>query len=377
MNWLAEKFELTRDGGGHNVRPMEGMRGLAVFLVFLVHYATLIKPWIATPSTLATVASMVHSIGNTGVDLFFVLSGFLIYGTLISRPQRFSSFMWRRIRRIYPTFIAVFIVYTALSFIFSAENKIPHSISEGLLYLAANFLLLPGLFPIEPMITVSWSLSYEMFYYLAIPLVVMLFGLRMRSRSIRVAFFMPLAIAFAGFSMFYGGPLRMIMFISGILLYEALGSSSIRTPPPVVGFVALVLGLASALLPIEGSQGFAVKISCLFVTFLVVGLACFRDPLNWLSRGFSLTPLRWLGNMSYSYYLLHGLALKAIFMLVTKVVPISGQGAGMFLLLISPVFLLTLIPAAVLFLVVERPFSLAAPKANPHRTKPVATVLET
>lgn len=54
---------------------MEGMRGFAVFLVFLVHYVTLVKPWIANELALIAFSSGLHTIGNTGVDLFFVLSG--------------------------------------------------------------------------------------------------------------------------------------------------------------------------------------------------------------------------------------------------------------------------------------------------------------
>jgi exopolysaccharide production protein ExoZ len=189
LEWLTQRFELSRGGGAHNVRPMEGLRGFAVFLVFLVHYVTLVKPWIATESSLLAFSSTLHTIGNTGVDLFFVLSGYLIYGSLISRPQNFVRFMSRRVERIYPAFIAVFIIYVLLSFNFPAENKIPIPAYEGMIYLVQNFLLLPGLFPIEPMITVAWSLSYEMFYYLAIPLVIVIFRLRDSSVILRVSFF--------------------------------------------------------------------------------------------------------------------------------------------------------------------------------------------
>ena len=45
MPWLSPYFELSR-GSAHNVRPMEGLRGFAVFLVFLVHYATLVGDWL-------------------------------------------------------------------------------------------------------------------------------------------------------------------------------------------------------------------------------------------------------------------------------------------------------------------------------------------
>lgn len=78
MEWLASQFELTRGTGGHNVRSMEGMRGFAVFLVFVVHFVTLAAPWIAPDSAMSAVTDAIRKIGNCGVDLFFVLSGYLI-----------------------------------------------------------------------------------------------------------------------------------------------------------------------------------------------------------------------------------------------------------------------------------------------------------
>ena len=64
VNWLIAKFELARNGVTGNVRPMEGLRGFAVFLVFLVHYVTLVAPWTADTPTLRTVAKAMHSAGN-------------------------------------------------------------------------------------------------------------------------------------------------------------------------------------------------------------------------------------------------------------------------------------------------------------------------
>lgn len=110
MDRLARYFELSRGGDGDNVRPMEGMRGFAVFLVFLVHYATLVDPWIAAAPGLQALAKALHTIGNTGVDLFFVLSGYLIYGSLLSRPSTMRRIIFRRIERIYPAPIAVFVL---------------------------------------------------------------------------------------------------------------------------------------------------------------------------------------------------------------------------------------------------------------------------
>lgn len=343
---------------------MEGVRGFAVFLVFLVHFVTLVKPWISENSDFLVFAKSLQTIGNTGVDLFFVLSGYLIYGSLLSRRQQFFLFMSRRVERIYPTFVVVFAAYLVLSFAFPAENKIPSPATERIIYLIQNFLLLPGLFPIEPMITVAWSLSYEMFYYLVIPFIILFFRLRDRTATWRTTFFLSITLVAAIYCARYGGHVRLIMFIAGIVLYETMNSRHFISLPSTVGLLALLIGLLSTLIPQGGAGGSALKVAILFVAFFTFCLVCFRNPSAWLSRTFSWTPLRWLGNMSYSYYLLHGLALKAGFLALSTLIPTANHDAWLFWVLLPPMFILTLIPSAALFLSVERPFSLA-----PRRVK--------
>lgn len=364
VSWLVQQFELSRDGGAHNVRPMEGLRGFAVLLVFFVHYVALVDPWISEQASVVAFAESLQTIGNAGVDLFFVLSGYLIYGSLVTRRRQFFRFISRRAERIYPAFVVVFAIYIFLSFAFPSENKIPSGAAQGTLYLAENFLLLPGLFPVEPMITVAWSLSYEMFYYFAIPLIIAAFGLRDRSAISRTAFFLALAVSFAGYCAIYGGPIRLIMFISGVLLHEIMHSDRVPTPQSYLGMLALILGLLGTLIPFDGYAGAVLKACILSVAFFILCLACFRSPSAWLSRLFSMDPLRWLGNMSYSYYLLHGLTLKASFLVFAKVVSSATFGSWLFWTLLPPMFMLTLIPASILFLLVERPFSL-----SPHKAK--------
>lgn len=337
---------------------MEGMRGFSALLVFFVHYESLVKPWIAADAGLLAFTDALHRIGNTGVDLFFVLSGYLIYGSLLSRWQSFPSYMARRVQRIYPAFTAVFLIYIALSCAFPAENKIPAPVIDGAIYLLQNYLLLPGLLPIQAMITVAWSLSYEIFYYLVIPLVIGLVHLRARSSPWRTALFVAIALALGGYTAVYGGPIRLVMFISGILLYEALNHGKFKVPS-CVGLAALIAGLLCVLIPLPEPLGLTIKIGILFVAFFTFCLACFGTPQAWLPRAFTWTPLRWLGNMSYSYYLLHGLTLKAGFLVLSKVAPPTGQDAILFWALLPPLLALTLIPSVMLYLLVERPFSLA------------------
>jgi len=344
---------------------MEGLRGFAVLLVFWVHYTLMLEPWVPADSFTHSISAALYTIGNTGVDLFFVLSGYLIYGSLLSRAQPFLSFMRRRIERIYPAFLAVFAIYVLLSWARPEVNKIPAGAWSGALYLVENVLLLPGLAPIQPLITVAWSLSYEMFFYLTIPILIAVLGLRGRSVGWRSTLFTLLAAAGIAYGATQGGHVRLVYFVAGTLLYETIESRAWRAPSSALACAALALGLGSRLITLHGAWGSAVKLVVLFLCFFLVCHTCFCAPAGWLGRCFSWTPLRWLGNMSYSYYLLHALAIEAaVFVLVRVHPPSLRYGGAEFWVLLLPFFALSVCASLALFLAVERPWSLARRRAR-------------
>ena len=344
---------------------MEGLRGFAVFLVFLVHYATLVQPWVTPQGGVAATLDALHRIGNAGVDLFFVLSGFLIYGHLIASPQPFGRYIARRVQRIYPAFLAVFSVYVVLSFLRTSDSKLPDGDVATIIYLVQNLLLLPGLLPIEPLITVAWSLSYEMVYYLVMPGAIAVLALRSRSSGWRITFFAASTLVALAVFAVAGGSVRLTMFLAGVLLYETLPRG--RAPGSAAAWIALVLCLAALLVPMPGPAGQTLRTALLFTGFFVLCYSCFGQPRQTVARAFRWTPMRWLGNMSYSYYLIHGLTLKALFLALGKACP-PGSTGDLGVWLIVPAFALTLAPSALLFLWVERPFSLRPKWARAPRT---------
>ena len=243
MNWLRSTFEVSHTA--HNtIRSMEGIRGFAVFLVFLVHYTTLIQPWLQHGSIAYQAAIYTHSIGNIGVDLFFVLSGYLIYGMLIKKHRPFKSYLMRRIQRIYPTFTVVFVIYLVLSGVFHSESKIPYDWEQGGIFILQNYLLMPGLFDVPAIITVAWSLSYEFFYYLLTPVLIALFSMRLWRAKFRLAFFICVSFFLFVYFTVNGGPIRLLMFVPGILLYETIENNFVKDMPPV-GLPALLIAIAS------------------------------------------------------------------------------------------------------------------------------------
>src|SRR5258708_12402003 len=109
VNRLADLLELP---GQQRLKAMEGLRGIAVTLVFLVHYDSLFGDWLAPHSVGARVAEFLRTGGHSGVDLFFVLSGYLIYGAVISaRDFSYPRFIPPPLPRISPPFLCFFLTY--------------------------------------------------------------------------------------------------------------------------------------------------------------------------------------------------------------------------------------------------------------------------
>lgn len=350
---------------------MDGLRGVAVLLVFGVHFSTLAKPWLGEGSALAAVLGVLGRIGHAGVDLFFVLSGLLIYGALIAGRWTYASFMRRRLQRLYPTFLAVFALYLLLSVLMPSESKLPDGGAEVLRYVLANLLLLPGLFPIEPMISVAWSLSYELAFYLFMPLLVVALRLRQWSSAQRMALFAALAVFMALNIATVQGHVRFVMFLGGVLLFETLQRRPPLVVPAAAALVAVAVALAVDVLRPVGDVGFAVRTVIMAVAFWALCQSVLAQPTHALSRLLAWEPLRWLGTMSYSFYLIHSLALRAVFLVAGHLWPAQAMPLAWHLLLAVVCLAASLLASAGLFLLVERPLSLA-----PHAPPPPAPAPE-
>src|SRR5262245_5936400 len=108
--------------------------------------------WLAAGSAAAGIAKMLESIAHSGTDLFFTLSGYLIYGSLMRREQPIVPYLVRRFGRIYPTFLFVVGGYLLIFAFDPAVSKLPSDSFDAALYVLANLLLLPGILEIEPIV---------------------------------------------------------------------------------------------------------------------------------------------------------------------------------------------------------------------------------
>ena len=159
--------------------PLDGVRGLAVFVVIIHNSA-----WIAGESGhfLLKLVTAIAATGWIGVQVFFVLSGYLITGILLDtkgRSQYFRSFYVRRVLRIFPLYyaiIALTIVVAprlAWSTVWADAIRQSHRWAYWL-YVQNWAITSPGIAPLSH----TWSLAVEEQFYLVWPLIVWYFGRR-------------------------------------------------------------------------------------------------------------------------------------------------------------------------------------------------------
>jgi peptidoglycan/LPS O-acetylase OafA/YrhL len=364
-------FDLATPG---RIKSLEGARGLSVLLVFLVHYDALFGNLAPHKSITASVSRFAGAMGNAGVDMFFVISGYLIYGAVIRKQISVERFLRRRIQRIYPTFLCVLALYLFWIWLDPTATRLHSDHVHSLGYLLENVLLLPGLLPITPVISVAWSLSFEMFFYIALPILVTLLAIRGWSRRARVTFFGVLALADLALSMLgLVGHVRLTMFIPGVILYECVESRlldqwlSARNEKLML--LLSVLGMLTVgWLGVASVHEQSVRVmDCIPALRVVILSAIFSSVLIYsfrfdgILRAFlSWTPICWLGNISYSYYLVHGGALHGLRAVLIPQLYSHVPSALYFWSMLPVGVAFTIATSIPIYLIVEKPFSLGS-----------------
>lgn len=361
---LQRLYELPQER--QRAPAVEGLRGVAVLLVFGVHFHALFSHYVAPSSLSFHLSALFWNIGHSGVDIFFALSGALIYEIVLKRQPRYGNFLVRRAQRIYPTFLAVFAMYVVLTF-FDPVNHLPAGKVQAGIYLLENALLLPGVASIKPLISVAWSLSYEFAFYLFLPVLLYACAFHRRSAKTRVLLMCLPALALVVSDLIHSTPhKRALMFLAGMLVFEARNSTWFKSQLTrraevltailfVISFPAMV-ALSARPAGLPNIWAWPALIVLLVTDFWVVLFVTGFDGR--LKKVASFFPLRWLGNISYSFYLLHGLTLKFFATALAIVLPTTEHGALLVWSVLPVGFAVAFLASTVLYAVVEKPLSL-------------------
>jgi peptidoglycan/LPS O-acetylase OafA/YrhL len=286
------------------------------------------------------------SLGWAGVEIFFVISGFIIPWMLSRSDYRLSDFrvfVWRRVVRLDPPYLASIVVILVLEFLSAIRHGTASTFSVSVPQLAAHLAYANVIFDLKWLNPVFWTLAVEFQYYLLIGL--MYSWLKRVSvgsvlATASIACLASVALPHPRY-VFHHLPLFYMGVIAFYVRSRRLSTS--RAIPLLLCFAAL------SVWPVGRMQ-------------VIVGLA---TSLIIAFTGFSWRPLVYLGTISYSLYLLHGPVNTVIFSLARQLLPstASARVAGLF------IALLACIAAAHLFhLFVEHPAQRWS-RRIPHRKR--------
>lgn len=283
------KLNIDKDA----ILPIQYLRGLAALMVV----------WHHTKVQVPEFDSYIPGeLGASGVDIFFVISGFIMLITTANSAVRPAEFLIRRVIRVVPMYwlitLGMVLIWSLAPGLFKTLIVKPEGLIASLLFLPRYSDSFPG--QIFPLLVPGWTLNYEMFFYFLFA-VTLSFG---RRSCPLVLLGILTGLVFIGtaigpfvspFAIVYTNPI-LLEFAAGVLIGMFWNQLSQRIPTSAG---LLMFGLGWFLL-IQDSQIGGGK----FVTVAGAGLIV-AGALNPLLLGLSSKSLRTLGDATYAIYLTH------------------------------------------------------------------------
>lgn len=306
------------------------MRAIAALMVVITHSAYKVNQ-------LSVDSKISFGVGGFGVDLFFMISGFVIFMSVSGKNIKIKDFIYDRIVRIIPLY---WIVTTLALFVFVYEPRLVNS-SGGGVNIINSYFLIPS--DSKFLIQNGWTLSYEFYFYILMSVFIFLFS-KDSSRGIGLfsllnslvligALFKIDSLIFSFMTDAY-----LTEFSLGVFIYFLWRRSYI--PGPIFGLLFIILSCSLMLL----YELNLLTVSRFFISFLSASLIFFgficlepfiRDKVE--TRFVKI--LVELGSSSYSLYLFHPFFLSFVFILFKySNLVVSGYIQLFFYLLVSVVF---------------------------------------
>lgn len=365
--------EVIRREFATRIPELDGLRGIAVGIVLVWHFVGAMLD-----TSLGAWTKIVYHttiLGRTGVDLFFVLSGFLITGIILDRKQSavhfLKHFYIRRVLRIVPSYALLVIVFWLVVFsgvndpVFNSETPWwRHITFTQNLWMAEHERWGPGA------VSVTWSVAIEEQFYMVFPVLALLTPRRLLPGlllciAVFSCFFR--AVAFVEFSSVYTMYVHTISRLDGLAMggliayfwrspvfdsWLANHSGAFRRWFIVMcaGVPLLAIGIADNLARNMAVWGHT-YLTLFYGTCLIFILRSLGSPnFAWL-RSRSLGRL---GLISYTVYLFHPLLLSVVFLLVQRPQRLSSAGD---VLLAAGALLLTLLWSSISLRWLEKPLT--------------------
>jgi peptidoglycan/LPS O-acetylase OafA/YrhL len=314
------------------------LRGLAAFVVVLYHIAK--KGVVA-----GDYPFNFFEFGQFGVEIFFIISGFIMSYIAAGKELHMPSFMVRRAVRILP----MYWIFTTIALCaFVAVPKLAFTHTELPPGIVNSYLLVP-----DPnrslLLTVGWTLSYELLFYFVFAL-----SAKAPGRPVALVLAILWGLSFLEPQNFY---MQFIFndfwaeFLVGTLLFKMVDKKAALFAVGGISLIAFLI-LEHYGLPDRRSGYFGLPAAT--VVSIVIGS---EGAIAGWSRAFLISTLKFLGDASYSIYLSHFFSLNLAYLAVYKILKLSDWPAavGYFMLAVS----LSLIVGGLVHVLIEKRILLA------------------
>lgn len=354
-----------------HINALDGLRGVAVSMVVLFHF------WLALPKyehpLSAGIARVlgVFLIGQKGVDLFFVLSGFLITGILLrtkGSENYFRTFYIRRSLRIFPLYYLVVFACLVTGAIWNLPQYSWHTMWPYLLYLQN---ILSTFWPQNVDINGPvhfWSLAVEEHYYLFWPVAVLLLSRRSLMTVCVILIVLPVAIRawfqHIGLGVFTFTLCRIDTLAMGSLIaiiFQVPSQRAILVRWSRLCFLPVVILSLGSFFVLSGSQlpmlpTFKYSLFAILCSLILI-MALSPGRFNVAPRILNISALRGLGKISYAIYVFHPFVLLCVGtrLYTSPATPLHGQFYPAMVTELAIYLVLTLLAARLSWIAFEHP----------------------
>ena len=347
MSTILSDVLPVKPGDGSRIRELDGLRGAAIAMVVIFHYFQITL--MARPGSALAYLQAAARLSWTGVDLFFVLSGFLIGGILLdsrASTNYYSVFYKRRFFRIVPIYFVTLLVASALLFLgLGPEGKHVTALTldaapwYAYLTFTQNFWMTHAGSLGANGLGMTWSLAVEEQFYLTLPLYIRSLSKRWLSGALVVGVLSApvlrnLLLQMRGDD--WVGIYTMMLCRADALLLGVLAAVLLRNdrwrerirgaglafgvciPVLLLGMGFLTVRAWSMTTTLMKSVGFT-WVALFYVTILLFVLT---RPDSLLTKLFRMKWLCWLGTLAYGIYLFHQPVQYVLFRLMWGQTPV-------------------------------------------------------
>jgi peptidoglycan/LPS O-acetylase OafA/YrhL len=353
--WLVRLFGVPPAQG--RFAPIDGLRGYLAFLVF-VHHSSFWYFYLRTGQWRAPPSNLYNNFGQGSVVLFFMITGFLFFTKLLDARaggvrdrMDWGRFFVSRFLRLMPLYVLAMVALLMIVALMSGgalAEPWPVLLKNTVRWLGLTILGAPDLNGVPNTFTimagVTWSLPYEVFFYGCLPLLAVLVGIRAP-----LPYWLIGLISAAGLAKWQPMGCHLLAFLGGLVAAVLVrGAWFRRWAVGPVASVVLLACLACALTMFPSAyENRPLLLLAVAFALMAGGNGLFGVLLHPVSR--------FLGEMAYSIYLLHGMVLFVALAVVLGPETARGLSALQHWLLVVALVPVVVVMSFATFQFVERP----------------------